>query len=340
MTPREIIAKSWLITTKHKNKLLFWGALDAFILMISAMIFVMYQTYVLGSFFRNGEIASWKTVVGIISTPLQGNTAVTILLIVLLVIYLILWAVIPRFATAALIGLSAKIHCGDEPKGGIVLAFFNFFALLELAAALGLIGAKTLFSLWSLAVRYMSAGDGSGIFTLSAILIIFWCVSFIFHFLFTFAEEAIVIRKFGVFKALGQSFKLVLSYLTKVILIAVLLLIIILRIVVNAIIIFLIPSLVMGLGFLFMKFMPEIISFGISGGIGLLIVVVASYFLGYVTVFKHTVWTITYLELSKEKELDVIDTEETKEAEDTKETKEAEETKKTEEVDEEPEANN
>ena len=129
MTPREIIAESWLITTKHKNKLLFWGALDAFILMVSAMIFVMYQSYVLGAFFRDGETASWKTVIEVISTPLQGNTAIMITLIVLVAIYLILWTVIPRFATAALIGLSAKIHCGDEPKGGVVLAFFNFFAM-------------------------------------------------------------------------------------------------------------------------------------------------------------------------------------------------------------------
>ena len=57
------------------------------------------------------------------------------------------------------------------------------------------------------------------------------------------------------------------------------------------------------------RFLPEVVSFGISGGIGLLGVGVASYFLGYVTVFKHTVWTITYLELSKLKELDVIETE-------------------------------
>ena len=49
----------------------------------------------------------------------------------------------------------------------------------------------------------------------------------------------------------------------------------------------------------------------------------ASYFLGYVTVFKHTVWTITYIELSKLKELDIIEApEDVKKEEEIEEIKE------------------
>ena len=36
------------------------------------------------------------------------------------------------------------------------------------------------------------------------------------------------------------------------------------------------------------------------------LVATGSYFFAYVTVFKQTVWTITYLELSQIKDLDVI----------------------------------
>ena len=307
MTPREIITDAWHITQKQRKVLLPWGALDAFVLLIGAMLFVSYQTYVLSVFFRTGVTPSWQDVFAIVWAFVQGKPFLVVSIITTAIIYVLLWIFIPRFATAALIGLAAKIRNNDEPKGGLVIGVFNFLPLVELAAALGAIGAKTLFSVWSLVVRYMTGIEG--IFSTAVILLVFWAVSFVFHFLFTFAEEAVVIRKVGIFSALGQSFKMVLSYLSKVVLIAVLLLIIMLRIVVNALIIFIIPSVVMGLGLFLARFFPEIVSFGISGGIGLICIGFASYFLGYVTVFKHTVWTITYLELLKEKELDVIETE-------------------------------
>ena len=305
MTPRELIAEAWHITTEHKRKLLPWGAADAFILMIAAMSFMSYQMYVLGTFFRTGEIVSWRTVITNIAEFLDNSPTLIGILIAFTVIYGILWVLIPRLATGALIGLAAKIHCGDKPKGSLVLAVFNFVHLLELSAALVLIEGKTLFSFWSLLIRYMGAADA--IFSTSAVLIIIWCVSFVFHFLFMFSEEAIVIRKMGVFRSIGHSFKLVISYLSKVVLIGILLLVIILRIIINAVIIFLIPSIVMGLGLLLARFIPHLVSFGISGSIGLVGMLFASYFLGYVTVFKHTVWTITYIELSKLKELDIIE---------------------------------
>ncbi|MEK7137330.1 MAG: hypothetical protein AAB853_03525, partial [Patescibacteria group bacterium] len=97
------------------------------------------------------------------------------------------------------------------------------------------------------------------------------------------------------------------SYLSKGFLIFVLFFVIILRIIVNALVILLIPTIVLGLGLLLARFLPDAMSFGISGGLGVLLLLFASYFLGYVTVFKHTVWTITYMELSKLKDLDIIE---------------------------------
>ena len=321
MTPRELIAEAWHITTEHKRKLLPWGAADAFVLLFAAMGFMSYQVYVLSAFFRTGSSPSAREVFTELSNLLGNDQLLIGTLIVLTAIYGIFWLVVPRFATGALIGLAAKIHCGDKPKGSLALAVFNFMPLLELSAALALIDGKMLFSFWSILVRYMGADDI--IITTSAVLVLIWCVSFIFHFLFMFAEEAIVIRKMGMFRSIGHSFKLVISYLSKVVLIGILLLVIILRIIVNAIVIFLIPSIVMGLGLLLARFMPHFVSFGISGCIGLIAMAFASYFLGYVTVFKHTVWTITYIELSKLKELDIIEApEDVKKEEEIEEIKE------------------
>ncbi len=281
--------------------------------MIAAVCFVTYQGFVLSIFFRTGELASWGSIVDSIRPFAAEHPALIITLIIIAVIYGILWVLVPRLATGAIIGLAAKIHCGDEPKGGLVLAIFNCLPLLELAAAFALIDGKTVFSLWSLLVRYMGATDV--IFGTSIVLMLIWTTSFIFQFLFMFAEEAIVIRKMGVFRSIGHSFKLVISYLGRIVLIGILLLVIILRIILNAIVIFVIPATVLGLGFLLARFLPEFVSFSISGVLGMAIAVLASYFLGYVTVFKNTVWTITYLELSKERELDVIAPEEPKEKE-------------------------
>ncbi len=325
MSPKEIIAEAWHMTIRHKRILLPWGALEAFIVMIAAMLFVIYQGFVLTVFIQTGDSPTWESIMGTIMPIIGRFPGLTVTLLVLSCIYGVLWIVVPRVVTGALIGLAAKIHCGDEPKGGFVIGVFSFLPLLELAAAFVIIDGKTLFSAWSVLVRYMGAADvmlGTSIF-----LILIWCIAFVFHFLFMFAEEAIVIRKFGVFRSIGHSFKLVISYLGRVVLIAVLLLVIILRIILNAIVIFVIPAIIFGLGFLLTRFLPEIVSFGISGLIGITIALIASYFLGYVTVFKNAVWTITYLELSKEKELDVIEPEEVAEVTETPE--ESAETPKT-----------
>ena len=67
----------------------------------------------------------------------------------------------------------------------------------------------------------------------------------------------------------------------------------------------------MGIGLLLTKIFSPVLSYSIGSIIGLILVVAGSYFFAYVTVFRQTVWTITYLELSQLKDLDVIHEEET-----------------------------
>jgi hypothetical protein len=62
-----------------------------------------------------------------------------------------------------------------------------------------------------------------------------------------------------------------------------------------------------GIGFLLLFFFSPVVSYSIAVTIGVVLVFVASYFFGYLHVFKETVWTITFLELKKHKELDVIE---------------------------------
>ncbi len=94
--------------------------------------------------------------------------------------------------------------------------------------------------------------------------------------------------------------------LSHVMFLLLLLFVISLRIVVNAIMVVLIPGIILGLGLLLATILPTSISYTIAGIVGVGLVVAASYMFAYIHAFKVAVWTITYLELIKHKDLDVI----------------------------------
>jgi hypothetical protein len=109
-----------------------------------------------------------------------------------------------------------------------------------------------------------------------------------------------------VFAAIGQSFKLIVSYLSHIVFLVLLMLVISVRIVINTVLLLVIPALAIGLGMLLFLILPAFLSILIASLFGFALLVLASYFLAYLHVFKQTVWTLTYLELSEEKDLDII----------------------------------
>ena len=76
----------------------------------------------------------------------------------------------------------------------------------------------------------------------------------------------------------------------------------------------LIPAIVIGIGFSLTFLLPTAISYSIAAVIGLVIIFLSSYFFAYLEVFRQTVWTLTYIELCKLKDLDLIEVESAKEA--------------------------
>jgi hypothetical protein len=85
-----------------------------------------------------------------------------------------------------------------------------------------------------------------------------------------------------------------------------LLIVISLRIVINAVMVVLIPAIMVGFGFLLTFFVSQTASIVAALLLGAILIGVASYFLGYILAFKQTVWTLTYMEFMKEKDLDEI----------------------------------
>jgi hypothetical protein len=161
--------------------------------------------------------------------------------------------------------------------------------------------------LWasSLSVRWLN--DSASVTVTLVVLWLLWFFSSFLYLVSSFAEEGIVIRKQGVFKAVSDSMKLFVSHVGHIVFVIILLVVISIRIFLSAIAFVLLPVIVVGIALGLMTFLSKILSALIAGAIGVVLLAVVSYFFSYLVLFQQTVWTLTYMELSKLKDVDVID---------------------------------
>lgn len=311
MTPRDIIAKAWAITKKER-KLRRWGYTAAIAETLLNIKLLIYQTWFVISY-MHGDPIGFFTVEATLMKHVPMWFFVTFI-ILLIVIIIIEW-LYPNFARGAIIGLAAKSYKKEEVKGGLVLAVYNFFPIFAIHEIFFLSRLTVLITICSIVLRY---GGGVAPFVIF-FLVTFYIFSNIMLFFCIFAEEAVVIcrdednNRIGVGRALKQSLKLVISYLSQIVFLLLLFFMIVLRVVLNAAMVFLIPAIVIGIGLVLAILVGKVIGYTIAIFIGLALVGVASYFFAYLAIFKQTVWTITFMELSKKKDLDVIDLEEEEE---------------------------
>lgn len=301
MTPRQIIAEAWAITNREKT-LRRWGFTSALFETLRNVEMLLYQAYYL-YWYSKGVTVGWISVEQAFFEHLPFWLFVTVTAIIVLLLVLQLF--IPTICTGALIGLSAKAYRKEEAKGGLVLGLYNFFPILELHGLFVLSSLGLTVTLLSTVYRY---GDVLGNIKEYVLIGIgaLWLFTSFFRFFASFAEEDIVLRKRGVFAAVGTSFKLILSHLGHIMFIILLLLVISVRILINAVLVFLLPAIAIGIGLLLTTFLSAETSTVIAAVIGLFLLVFVSYFFAYLHVFKQTVWTLTYLELSSRKDVDAI----------------------------------
>ncbi len=298
LTPREIIAQAWTVTTTERA-LKRWGFFGSFFEILLDIKLIIYQIYFIESYINGGnaglfdiEIYLYHAIPPVIFWTLIG------LFLLLVIIELF----VPSLSSGAIIGLAAKAHNREPMTGGLVLAMYNFFPMLELHGLFIFSSIPILITALSVILRY-----GSGLQPiLVTVTMVIWIVSNILKFFSSFTEPGIVVGKQGVFAAGAKSIKLIVSYLPHVVFLFLLLTVISLRILANTLIITLIPAIMMGGGVLLTYILSPMISYSIAGLIGLALTVVAAYFFAYLHVFKQAVWTIMYMELMKEKELDKI----------------------------------
>lgn len=300
MTPREIIASAWHITTRE-TLLRRWGFAQTLLETLLEAKLVSYQMYFLYKYMTEGEGAGFFDLEAILyqQVPLWLFLGIIITFVVMVIIEIFL----PKMCLGAVIGLGAKSYRKEDVSGGLVLALYNFWPIFAIQELFLFSSVTTTVTAVSLTLRY--GVEGWRPMTIG-FLILFFLLSNILKFFASFAEEAVVIRKVGLLRAMGQSFKLVISYLSHIMFLLLLLLMISIRIAINAVTILFIPGIAIGLGFLLPLFLPSALSYVIATVVTAIAVVFVSYLLTYLHVFKQTVWTITYLELSTKKDLDVI----------------------------------
>lgn len=301
MTPREIIAEAWTITTTEP-RLRRWAYASSLLETMLNVKLLLTQVYFGWAYFYGSHEAGFFDIELKIWNSFPPWAATTILLSFVLMVVVEFF--MPHLCLGAIIGLAAKHRKGEEVKGGTVLGLYNFFPIFTLHEFLILSSVPTTITVISLIMRYTDRGLWA--FSIGGVLILF-AVGNIQKFLFAFAEEAAVIQKLGVFEAIGRSFKLILSHLPRIMFLYLLLIVISLRIAINAVMVVLIPGIMLGFGFVLTFFITDtVIVYTAAAILGLILVGVASYFLGYILAFKQTVWTLTYMEFMKEKDLDEI----------------------------------
>lgn len=298
LTPREIIAQAWTVTTTEPA-LKRWGFTGSALRLLLDIKLVGYQFYFAYAYISGKEVGLFDDGIWLYNNaPIAVFWVVIISFLLLVVTELFL----PIFCDGAIIGLTAKSHNKERVSGGFILGMYNFFPIFAVHELFVFSGINLLVTAISILLRY-----GSGLTSFMIVVAcILWLLSSVLSFLASFAEPAIVIKKAGVFESIGQSVKLTFSYPGHIIFLILLLLIISFRIFVNLVILILIPGLVIGLGIVLTYILTPVISYTIAGVLALILTLVAAYFFMYMHVFKQAVWTIMYMELTKEKELDKI----------------------------------
>lgn len=301
MTPRDIIARAWAITLQHRS-VRRWSFTAAFLETLLDVKLLGYQAYFMFSILYHGEGVGFFDVEIMLYEYLPFGVFASIILFFLLLVVVEFF--MPHFCRGAIIGLTAKAYKGEPLKGGFVLGMYNFFPLFALHEFLFLSSWATVITLISLIARYINEPVKS---VAIGMVIFFWLISSLLKFILSFADQAVVVKKMGIFEAIGRSFKLIISHLGQIMFLVLLLLVISIRILINTAVIVVLPAIIIGIALLLGYILSPFLSWLIAGIIGMALIIVVSYFFAYLYTFKLAVWTIAFLEYDSHKDLDVIE---------------------------------
>lgn len=299
---RKLIRRAWDFSQNEKRLMYYYAFLPALITTITGIFYVVYQTLSFKHYFNHEnaliyEIAKfgWQTI--------ADYPKLIPVIIFVGVIVAFLYLLYPSFVEGAQIQFIARRYNGHAIKmrRGIGYGARSFFPILELHGIMGLLSFSSLLAYATLTWRSL----GFEAFQIVAIILgVAAFLNIILAFLFTYAKYYIVIDRLNVFQAIGKSTYLVIDHWHSIILMFLILFFIGLRILLNIVLLLLIPGLIVLVGGLFASLALSIVGYVVAGLIGLAGLFLAGYLGGFLSLFAHSVWTFTFLELTDKEDDD------------------------------------
>lgn len=304
MNYKKIIEESWSYTQSNK-RLIFWlGFFPAFFTTTFGVGYIAYQVMALKKsyLFNDVDESFMHEMFSFLWTFMSEHFSWTVPLVVVLVIFLVIYFLLPTLARASAIQMIARNRNGEKAGvgTGIRYGIFSFLELFEYHLII-----KT-FSVFSIIIESIFVLRNLGPVLFKLLLPVFICILIIglaLTLLFTYADFFIVIDKKGVFESMKASVRLVIMSWRHTVLVTILMLIIGVRVIIQAILVFLIPVIILLIsGYIATVTLP-ITGIIVGGIVGFVALLVAAYLNGTVDIFSYTVWTYTFLHLTSEKEL-------------------------------------
>lgn len=302
MKYRAIIREAWVLTQENK-KLIWWFAfIPALLTSLVSMVYITYQGYSLWtSPYLRESATETHLLTSIIKKAVElfsQNPSLGVFGIVMIVLVLLTYLMLPVFTQGALIQLVARYRAGEEVSvaRGISYGFSRFLQLFEYHTFVKTFSFVGIFTEAAFTFRVF----GPEPFKLFGwIFLLFTFIALFLSLLFTYSEYYVVIDKDGVFHSIFKSSGLVIRQWHHTLFMLLLMSVIIIRIILNLLVAMLVPALVILPIFIFTSLTLAKIGVVIGAIIGLVVLYFTSYFLGVFHVFTTTVWTFTFLDLTK-----------------------------------------
>lgn len=305
MNYRNIISESWNYT-QNKKKLIFWfGFIPSIFTTTVGAGYIAYQFLAFrGSYlFTDDETNFFFDIAILIWEFLKDHISWTVPLIIFAILFFLFYLLYPTLAKAAAIQTISRNKTGQKDAGpgtGIRYGIMSFLPLFEYHLLI-----KT-FSFFSILIQmsFVIRNLGPSMFQAFLPLYVFiMIIGLILTLLFTYTDFFIVIDGKRVFSSIKASTKMVILNWKCTVLITILMILIGVRIIIQVVMVFLIPFLVIILtGYIAAVALP--VTGVIVGALsGFLVLLLSAYLNGVVDIFSFTVWTYTFLELSRKDEV-------------------------------------
>ena len=295
---RSTIGEAWEFTQNNRRLIKWYAFLPA---VLSTVVGILYVAYQYLSFVNSPLFGQEQTFLAQVALRARdffsANGEFIVPMIIVVAVVGILYILVPSFCEGSIIQIIARKKNGQEVKmrEGIRYGLLSFLPIFEYSWLVRTFSVVSAFT-WAGFLARNLGWDALNTFT--PILIIYFIIGLIVAVLFTYTEFFIVIDDRKVIESIAKSSTLVVPHLEETLLLSILMLIISVRILLQIVFVLLIPGAMLLIIYLFASASIPFVAYVVAGGVGLVLLYIASYLSATIHVFAASVWTFTFLELT------------------------------------------